>query len=183
MRVSVYSPSSVAEFAIALLLSLNRKIHKAYNRTREGNFLLDGLIGFDLHGKRIGVIGTGKIGQIFMTICHGFGMEILCSDMYPNQPFADSIGARYTTIEEILSTSDVISLHCPLTEETTHLICKKTIDQMKKGIIIINTARGTLFNTQDVIQGLKDGTIGGIGMDVYEHEEHYFFRDHSKTVI
>ncbi len=182
VRVPAYSPYSVAEFAVGLLLTLNRKIHKAYNRVREGNFALDGLAGFDLHDRTIGVIGTGKIGLIFAEIMKGFGCKILGYDLYPNPKFAE-MGGRYIELPELLSGSDVISLHCPLTPETRHLINRKAIAQMKPGAILINTSRGALVDTEAVIEGLKSRQIGALGLDVYEQEADLFFADLSNQII
>ncbi len=182
-RVPAYSPYAVAEHALALLMTLNRKIHKAYNRTREGNFSIQGLTGFDLYGKTAGVIGTGKIAQKFMNILSGLGMSIIAYDKYPNQEVADQIGFKYVTLDELYANSDVISLHCPLTPETKHMINYKSIEKMKKGVIIINTGRGKLIDTSILIEALKDGKIGGAGLDVYEEEAGYFFEDKSETIL
>ena len=181
VRVPAYSPYSVAEFAVGLLLTLNRKIHKAYNRIREGNFALDGLAGFDLHDRTIGVVGTGKIGLIFAKIMKGFGCKILGYDLYPNPKFTE--GGRYVELPELLSSSDVISLHCPLTPETRHLINRKAIAQMKPGAMLINTSRGALVDTEAVIEGLKSRQIGALGLDVYEQEADLFFADLSNQII
>jgi D-lactate dehydrogenase len=182
VRVPAYSPYSVAEFAVALLLTLNRKIHKAYNRVREGNFALEGLAGFDLHNRTVGVVGTGKIGLIFAEIMKGFGCNILGYDMYPHPKFAN-IGGKYVSLHELLSSSDVISLHCPLTPETHHLIGQKAIAQMKPGVTLINTSRGALVDTEAAIEGLKSRQIGALGMDVYEQEADLFFEDLSSKII
>jgi D-lactate dehydrogenase len=179
VNVPAYSPYAVAEHAIALLLTLNRKIHKSYNRTREFNFSLNGLTGFDLHGKTVGVIGTGKIGRIFIDICKGFGMNVLAYDLYPVK---DS-GIQYVTLEEIFEKSDIISLHCPLTKETFHIVNEETIGKMKKGVVIINTSRGALINSEDLLNGLKEGIIGAAGLDVYEEETELFYEDMSYTII
>ncbi|MBI4781572.1 MAG: 2-hydroxyacid dehydrogenase [Oscillatoriophycideae cyanobacterium NC_groundwater_1537_Pr4_S-0.65um_50_18] len=182
VRVPAYSPYSVAEFAVALLLTLNRKIHKAYNRVREGNFALDGLAGFDLHNRTVGVIGTGKIGFIFAEIMKGFGCEILGYDLHPNPKFAEAVG-RYVELSELLSSADVISLHCPLTPGTRHLIDREAIALMKPGAMLINTSRGALVDTEAAIEGLKSRQIGALGLDVYEQEADLFFEDLSNEII
>ena len=178
-RVPAYSPYAVAEHAMALLLTVNRKIHKAHNRTREFNFSLQGLTGFDLRGKTVGIVGTGKIGRVFADICRGFGMEILAYDKFPNP---DS-GLNYVELEELLRKSDVISLHCPLTEETRHMIDAKAISMMKKGVVIVNTSRGGLVNTEDLIQGLKSQQVGAACLDVYEEEGDFFYEDFSGQIV
>lgn len=179
VRVPAYSPYAVAEHAIALLLTLNRKIHRAYNRTREHNFSLNGLTGFDLHGKTMGVIGTGKIGKIFIDICRGFGMNVLAYDPYPI-PDSD---INYVSVEDICRNSDIISLHCPLTKETKHLIDKDTLKLMKKGIYIINTSRGALINSEDLLSAIKEEQVGGAVLDVYEEETEFFYEDLSGEII
>lgn len=179
VRVPAYSPYSVAEHAMALLLTLNRKTHKAYNRTRENNFTLSGLTGFDLHGKTVGVIGTGKIGKVFIDICKGFGMNILAYDLFPDKNFP----VEYVTKEELLSKSDIISLHCPLTEQTFHFIDDDSLNLLKDGVIIINTSRGGLIKKETLLTGLKCKKIGGAGLDVYEEEAEYFFEDFSNEII
>ena len=178
VRVPGYSPYAVAEHAMALLLCLNRKIHKAYNRTRDFNFSLKGLDGFDLHGKTVGVIGTGKIGQIFINICKGFGMRVLAYDLFPDL----TKGIEYVDLDTLLSESDVISLHCPLTEDTKHMIDANTIQQMKHGAIIINTSRGALIDSEALLTALKEERIGGAGLDVYEEESDLFFEDNSNLI-
>ena len=178
-RVPAYSPYAVAEHAMALLLTVNRRTHKAHNRTREFNFSLQGLTGFDLHGKTVGIIGTGKIGRVFADICRGFGMEILAYDVFPNP----ETGLTYVSLEELLSKSDIISLHCPLTEETDHLIREESIAKMKDGVVILNTSRGGLVNTEDLIQGLKSGKIGAACLDVYEEEGEVFYEDLSGHIL
>ncbi|MFQ3621850.1 MAG: 2-hydroxyacid dehydrogenase [Spirochaetales bacterium] len=183
VRVPAYSPHAVAEHAVALLLSLNRKIHKAYLRTREGNFTLAGLVGFDLYGKTAGIIGTGQIGRITGKILSGFGMRVLGHDPYPNETWAQEIGATYVGLEELLAQSDVISLHCPLTPENYHLINTEALARMKKGALLINTGRGALIDTKALIEALKTNHLGGAGLDVYEEEEEYFFEDFSSTII
>lgn len=182
VRVPAYSPYAVAEHAVALLLGLNRHIHKAYNRVREGNFSLDGLVGFDLHGKSVGVIGTGTIGQVFCSIMRGFGSKVLAFDPYPNQKLIDA-GVSYVELDEIYRRSDVISLHCPLTPQTHHLVDDAAIAKMKPGALLINTSRGGLVDTQSVIKGLKSGHLGGLALDVYEEEADLFFEDLSDQVI
>ena len=166
-RVPAYSPYAVAEHAMALLLTINRRTHKAYIRTRDFNFSLQGLAGFDLHGKTIGIIGTGKIGRVFADICKGFGMKILAYDKYPNP---DS-GLTYVELPELFEQSDIISLHCPLTEETHHIIDASSIAKMKPGVTILNTSRGALINTEDLIAGIKDKKVGAACLDVYEEVE------------
>jgi D-lactate dehydrogenase len=182
VRVPAYSPEAVAEHAIALLMTLNRRTHKAYQRTRDANFSLQGLVGYNLHGKTVGIIGTGKIGVATMAIFKGFGCKILASDPYPSE-HAKALGAEYVSLEELFRNSDVISLHCPLTSENKHLLDKNTFAIMKDGVTIINTSRGGLLNANDAIEALKSGRIGGLGLDVYEEEEHLFFHDHSSEII
>ncbi len=182
-RVPAYSPYAVAEHAAALLTTLNRRIHTAYNRTRDGNFALGGLVGRDLHGKTAGIIGTGKIGKILARILYGYGMRVLLNDLYPDQAFADSIEARYVEREELYRQSDVISLHCPLTPENRHMIGVESLALMKKEVIIINTGRGALIDTRALIGALKEGKVRGAGLDVYEEEEQYFFEDWSLSPI
>ena len=178
-RVPAYSPHAVAEHAMALLLTINRRIHKAYIRTREFNFRLQGLCGFDLYVKTVGVVGTGKIGQAFATICKGFGMNVLAYDKYPN-PNAD---LNYVELTELFEKSDIISLHCPLTPETKHVISAKSIYRMKEGVTIINTSRGALIDTEDLIRGLKDKHIGAACLDVYEEEGDVFYEDFSGHIL
>ncbi|MBD2358639.1 2-hydroxyacid dehydrogenase [Tolypothrix sp. FACHB-123] len=182
VRVPAYSPYGVAEHAVGLILSLNRKIHRAYNRVRDGNFSLDKLLGFNLNGRTVGIIGTGKIGLILGQIMKGFGCHLLAYDVFHNPELA-AIGGKYVELPELFANSDIISLHCPLTEETHHLINEKAIAQMKPGIMIINTSRGALINTQAVIEGLKSGQIGYLGVDVYEQESELFFEDLSDEII
>ena len=179
VHVPAYSPYAVAEHAMALLLTSVRRIHKAYNRTREFNFSLSGLTGFDFHGKTVGVIGTGKIGRIFMDICRGFGMKILAYDLFPA---ADS-GIEYVSLEELFSRSDVISLHCPLTDETRHMIDAEAIGRMKKGVVIVNTSRGGLIDTEALLEGIKARKIGAACLDVYEEEADIFFEDRSGHIL
>ena len=181
-RVPAYSPHAVAEHAIALILVLNRKIHRAYSRVREGNFALDGLLGFDLHGRTVGVVGTGNIGSIVATILVGFGCRVLAHDLAPSQE-CRAIGVDYVPLDEIWTRSDIITLHAPLTPDTQHLIDAKAINLMKPGVMIINTGRGALIDTPAVIAGLKTGRVGHLGLDVYEEEEGLFFEDRSAYAI
>ncbi|MBI9101107.1 MAG: 2-hydroxyacid dehydrogenase [Spirochaetales bacterium] len=183
VRVPAYSPYAVAEHAAALILSLNRKIHKAYSRTRESNFNIAGLEGFDLHGKTAGVIGAGKIGRIMIGILKGFGMNLLVFDHYKDQEYAKAIGFKYAELDEIFGESDIITLHCPLTAETHHMINKESIKKMKEGVMLINTSRGHLIDTKSLIKGLKSGKIGSAGLDVYEEEANYFFEDFSGSMV
>jgi D-lactate dehydrogenase len=182
VRVTDYSPYSVAEHAVALLLAINRKIHRAYNRTRDSNFALDGLMGFDLHGKSVAVIGTGKIGRVFARIMVGFGCNVIGYDKYPSKEF-EALGAHYAVPGEIARDADIISLHAPLTPETYHIINADTIARAKRGALLINTSRGGLVDTEAVIEGLKSGQIGGFATDVYEQEAGLFFRDLSSVVV
>jgi D-lactate dehydrogenase len=182
-RVSVYSPYAVAEFAVGLILMLNRKLYRSYNRVRDDNFSLNGLLGFDLHGCTVGVIGTGKIGLILAQIMHGFGCHLLGYDLYPNPKFEEIGNARYVSLPELFAQADIISLHCPLTPETQYLINSSAIAQMKRGVMLINTSRGHLIDTKAVIEGIKTGVIGYLGIDVYEDEDSLFFRDLSDTII
>lgn len=183
VRVPVYSPYAVAEHAFALILSLNRKIHKAYNRVREGNFDISGLLGFDLHGKNIGVIGTGNIGEKFLRIAKGFGLNSLAYDIYPNKELAKEIGFTYTDLNTIYKEADIIALHCPLSKDNYHLINKDTIKQMKDGVMLINTSRGGLIAANDLVDAMKTGKIGSVALDVYEKEADYFFQDLSHENI
>lgn len=183
VRVPAYSPHSVAEHAVALLMSLNRKTHKAYARVRELNFSLNGLIGFDLYQKTVGVIGTGKIGTAFSKIMLGFGCKVLAYDINPNPDLQGETNLQYASLEKILSESDVISLHVPLTPETKHLIDAKALEKIKTGAILINTGRGALIDTKALIKSLKTEKIGAAGLDVYEEEENIFFEDHSAQVL
>ena len=182
-RVPAYSPYAVAEHALALLMTVNRKTNKAYNRTREGNFSLVGLTGIDLNGKTGGVIGTGKIARIFIKILNGLGMNVIAYDKFPNEQAAKDENFTYVDLEEVFEKSDVISLHCPLLPDTKHIVNSESISKMKKGVIIINSARGGLVNTESLIEGLKNKKIGGAGLDVYENEKDYFFEDESGTVL
>ena len=183
VRVPAYSPYAVAEHAAALMLALNRKIYRAYNRTRDGNFSIQGLLGFDMYGKTAGVLGTGKIGRCLISILKGFGMQILAYDPFPDQNYARESGIRYSSLEEIYSTSDILSLHCPLSRETEYMINEAAIQKMKKGVILVNTSRGKLIDSKALILGLKSRIIGGAGLDVYEEESEYFFEDRSEDVI
>ena len=183
VRVPAYSPYAVAEHTMALLLALNRKIHKAYNRTREGNFALNGLVGFDLHGKTAGIIGTGKIGQVLIRILKGFGLQVLAYDVFPNERVAQDLHFQYVDLPTLFKSSDLISLHCPLTSETHHLIDKESIALMKPGVFLLNAGRGPLIDTKALIEGLKSHKIGAAGLDVYEEESNYFFEDFSSEVI
>ncbi|MGI6664922.1 MAG: 2-hydroxyacid dehydrogenase [Christensenellaceae bacterium] len=179
VRVPEYSPAAIAEHAAALLLSINRKVHRAYVRTRENNFSINGLMGFDLRGKKAGVIGTGKIGRLFIEIMRGFGMDVIAYDPYPLQN-SDIV---YVSLDTLLASADIISMHCPLTPETHHMINKNSIAQMKKGVLFVNTSRGALVDTPALIDALKAGQIGAAGLDVYEEEERYFFEDFSDQVV
>lgn len=183
VRVPAYSPNAVAEYTVALMLSLNRKIHRAAWRTREGNFSLHGLLGFDMHGKTAGIIGTGKIAKKLISILRGFGMNILAYDLYPDYNFARENQVVYTTLDELYHSSDIISLHCPLTEQTKYLINDYSISKMKDGVMIINTGRGQLIHTNALIEGLKNKKIGSAGLDVYEEENQYFYEDRSDKII
>ena len=178
-HVPAYSPYAVAEHAMALLLTSVRRIHKAFNRTREHNFSLAGLTGFDLHGKTAGVIGTGRIGRVFIDICRGFGMRVLAYDKFP----AGDSGIEYAQLGELLESSDVISLHCPLTEETYHMIDKAAVERCKKGVVIINTSRGALIDAGALLEGIKERKIGAACLDVYEEEADVFFQDFSGHII
>jgi len=182
-RVPSYSPNSVAEHAVGLVLTLNRKIHRAYNRVKEQNFSLDGFLGFDLKGKTIGVLGTGQIGAIFAKIMNGFGCKLLGYDVFQNESLVKDLGLKYVSLDELLAQSDIISLHAPLLPTTHHIINPETIQKMKDGVMIINTSRGALIDTKSVIQGLKQGKIGYLGMDVYEEEADLFFEDLSNQII
>ncbi|MFM8270101.1 MAG: 2-hydroxyacid dehydrogenase [Pseudomonadota bacterium] len=183
VRVPEYSPYAVAEHAVALLLTLNRKIHRSYSRVRELNFSLDGLVGTDLHGKTVGVMGVGRIGAVFAKIMSGFGCEVLLYDLKPDVELSKRLNAAYVGLEEIYRKSDIISLHVPLNSKTRYLINETSLSQMKKGVFLINTGRGGLVKTKDLIQSLKTGHLGGAGLDVYEEEEQVFFQDHSGDVL
>lgn len=179
VRVPAYSPYAVAEHAMALLLTSIRRIHKAYIRTRDFNFSLDGLTGFDLHGKTVGVVGTGKIGRIFIDICRGFGMNIIAYDKFPSK---DS-GIEYVELDELFSRSDIISFHCPLTDENRHMVNRESIDKMKKGVVLINTSRGALIDSNALVDGIKERKIGAACLDVYEEESDVFFHDFSGHIV
>lgn len=183
VRVPAYSPYAVAEHAVALMLALNRKIHRAYWRTRDGNFSLHGLMGFDMNGKTAGIIGTGKIARILIYILKGFGMNILANDVYPDERFAREAGFTYVPLEELYKRSDIISLHCPLTEQTRNMINEESIAMMKESVMLINTSRGQLIHTNALIEGLKSKKIVAAGLDVYEEEEDYFYEDKSDKII
>ena len=179
VHVPAYSPYAVAEHAIALLLTSVRRIHKAYNRTREFNFSLNGLTGFDFHGKTVGVVGTGKIGRIFIDICRGFGMKVIAYDLFP----AKDSGIDYVALDELLEQSDIISLHCPLTDETPHMINAAAIEKMKKGVVLVNTSRGGLIDAEALLEGIKARKIGAACLDVYEEEADVFFEDRSGHIM
>ncbi len=183
VRVPAYSPHAVAEFALTLMLTLNRKVHRAYWRTRDGNFALHGLMGFDMYGKTAGIIGTGKIAKILVRILKGLGMDVLGYDPYPDEKFALESGMNYVSLEELYAKSDIISLHCPLTEDTRYMINRHSIGQMKEGVMLINTGRGQLIHTNDLIEGLKSKRIGSAGLDVYEEEANYFYEDKSDKIM
>jgi D-lactate dehydrogenase len=182
VRVPAYSPYAVAEHAVGLILMLNRKLYKAYNRVRDDNFSLEGLLGFDLHDSTVGMVGTGKIGVCFARMMHGFGCRLLAYDVYQN-PACLELGVKYLELPELLASADIVSLHCPLTPETYHLIDAEMLKHLKMGAILINTSRGGLIDTQAAIAAIKSGQIGGFGIDVYEQEEDLFFEDLSDTVI
>lgn len=183
VRVPAYSPHAVAEHTVTLLMDINRKTYRAYQRTKKYNFSLNGLLGFDIYNKTIGVIGTGKIGKVFIKIMKGFGANILAYDMYPDKDFEKELDFKYVTLDELYKNSDIISLHCPLTKETDKLINKESIDKMKNGVIIINTSRGKLIDTKNLIKKLSEGKIGGLGLDVYEDEDEFFLNDMSNSYI
>ncbi len=183
VRVPRYSPYAVAEHAVALMLALNRKIHRAYWRTRDGNFSLHGLMGFDMHGKTAGLIGTGQIARILARILKGFGMKVIAFDPYPDLGWAETEGVNYVPLNELYARSDIISLHCPLTPETEYLINDESIARMKDGVMIVNTGRGKLIHTDMLIEGLKNNKIGSAGLDVYEEEADYFYEDKSDKII
>jgi len=183
VRVPAYSPYAVAEHTLALMLTLNRKTHKAYSRTRDGNFSLNGLLGFDMNGKTAGIIGTGKIAKILIHILRSMGMKVVAYDLYPDEDFAKKNEVEYTSLDELYGQSDIISLHCPLTRDTEYIINEESVEKMKDGVMIINTGRGKLINTQALIDGLKSKKIGSAGLDVYEEEGDYFFEDRSNKVM
>ncbi|MEY4922739.1 MAG: hypothetical protein RLY17_1456, partial [Pseudomonadota bacterium] len=182
VRVPAYSPEAVAEHAVGMMMSLNRRIHRAYQRTRDANFSLEGLIGFNMHNRTAGIIGTGKIGIATLRILNGFGMKLLAYDPYPGQQ-ALALGAEYVCLDELYAQSDVISLHCPMTSDNYHLLNKESFDKMKDGVMIINTSRGGLIDSAAAIKALKQQKIGALGMDVYENERDLFFEDKSNDVI
>lgn len=183
LRVPAYSPYAVAEHAIALLLTSIRRIHKAYIRSRDFNFSLSGLTGFDLHGKTIGVIGTGRIGRVFINICRGFGMNVLAYDKFPVEGLDNGDTIRYVELNELFAKSDVISLHCPLTEETNHIIDADALDKCKRGVIILNTSRGALVDAEALLNGIKSRKVGAACLDVYEEESDLFFEDNSGHIL
>ncbi len=183
VRVPAYSPHAVAEYAVAMMLSLNRKIHRAYWRTRDGNFSLHGLLGFDLYGKTAGIVGTGKIARPLIHILKGFGMQVVAYDIYPDNRYALAEGIEYVTLDELYQRADIISLHCPLTDRNRHMIDDAAIGRMKPGVILINTGRGQLIDTAALIEGLKEKQIGAAGLDVYEEEAAYFYEDTSDRIM
>ncbi|MEZ9579420.1 MULTISPECIES: 2-hydroxyacid dehydrogenase [unclassified Vibrio] len=182
VRVPAYSPESVAEHTVGMMMCLNRKLHKAYQRTRDANFSLEGLVGFNFHGKTVGMIGSGKIGLATMRILKGLGMNILCYDPYPN-PLAVELGAKYVELDELYQESDVISLHCPMSKENYHLLDATAFEKMKDGVMIVNTSRGELLDSTAAIEALKQSKIGALGLDVYDNEKELFFQDKSNDVI
>ena len=183
VRVPAYSPYAVAEYTLGLMLTLNRKIYRAVWRTREGNFALHGLEGFDMHGRTAGIIGTGRIAKILIHILRAMGMNVLASDPYPDLAFAEKEGIKYVSLDELYAGSDIISLHCPLTEENKYMINRNSIAKMKDGVMIINTGRGKLIDTEALIEGLKTKKVGSAGLDVYEEEGEYFYEDRSDVLI
>ena len=183
VRVPAYSPHAIAEYTVGLILAVNRKINKAYVRTREGNFSISGLMGVDLYGKTAGIIGTGKIGQILIKILKGFDMKVIAYDLFPNQKVADELGFEYVSLDELYANSDIISLNCPLTKDTQYMINRRSMLKMKDGVILVNTGRGQLIDSADLVEALKDKKVGAVALDVYEEEEDYFFEDKSTQVI
>lgn len=183
LRVPAYSPYAVAEHTMALLLTSIRRIHKAYIRTRDYNFSLAGMTGFDLHGKTVGVIGTGRIGRVFIDICRGFGMKVLAYDKFPTKGLDNGDTVRYVDLDELFRDSDIISLHCPLTEETYHIIDEASIEQCKQGVVILNTSRGALVDAEALLAGIKSRKIGAACLDVYEEEADFFFEDYSGHIL
>jgi len=177
VRVPEYSPYAVAEHAVALLLNVTRKLYKSYQRTRKYNFTLDGLLGFDIHGKTVGVIGTGKIGKVFIQIMKGFGTNVIAYDVYKDENASKELGFEYVSLDELYAKSDIISLHCPLTPETENIINTESIRKMKDGVVLINCSRGKLVDTNSLISEMETGKIGGVGLDVYEDEDEFFLRD------
>ena len=183
VRVPAYSPHAIAEYTVGLILAVNRKINKAYVRTREGNFSINGLMGVDLYGKTAGIIGTGKIGQILIKILKGFDMKVIAYDLFPNQKVAEELGFEYVSLDELYANSDIISLNCPLTKDTQYMINRRSMLKMKDGVILVNTGRGMLIDSADLVEALKEKKIGAVALDVYEEEENYFFEDKSNQVI
>ena len=183
LRVPAYSPYAVAEHAIAMLLTSIRRIHKAYIRTRDFNFSLAGMTGFDLHGKTVGVVGTGRIGRVFIDICRGFGMKVLAYDKYPAKDLKTDESLQYVSLNQLFEQSDIISLHCPLTEETYHLIDEASLEQCKRGVVIINTSRGALVDAEALLAGIKSRKVGAACLDVYEEESDFFFEDFSGHIL
>ena len=183
VRVPAYSPHAIAEYTVGLILAVNRKINKAYVRTREGNFSINGLMGVDLYGKTAGIIGTGKIGQILIKILKGFVMKVIAYDLFPNQKVAEELGFEYVSLDELYANSDIISLNCPLTKDTQYMINRRSMLKMKDGVILVNTGRGQLIDSADLVEALKDKKVGAVALDVYEEEENYFFEDKSTQVI
>jgi D-lactate dehydrogenase len=181
-RVPAYSPHAIAEHTLALILSLDRKTYRAHARVREGNFALDGLLGFDLKGKTVGIVGVGRIGLALAKILNGFGCRLIASDPVENPEFLE-LGGRYVSLDELVGTADIVSLHCPLTHQTRHLIDGAAIARMKRGVMLINTSRGAVLDTRAIIRGLKDGTIAYLGLDVYEEEDSLFFEDQSNRLM
>jgi D-lactate dehydrogenase len=181
-RVPAYSPNAVAEHTIALMLTLNRKLHRAYARVRDGNFALDGLLGFDLHTRTIGIVGTGRIGALVARILTGFGCRVIAHDVTPD-PHCAEIGVKYVSLDQLWAEADIVSLHAPLTPETRHMVDASALSRMKKGVMIVNTSRGALVDAAALIDGLKAGQVGFLGLDVYEEEEHLFFQDRSSQVL
>ena len=183
LRVPAYSPYAVAEHTMAMLLTSIRRIHKAYIRTRDFNFSLSGMTGFDLHGKTVGVVGTGRIGRAFIDICRGFGMRVLAYDKYPASDLENTPNVRYVELDELFTQSDIISLHCPLTEETYHLVNEESIEKCKKGVVLLNTSRGALVDAEALLAGIKSRKVGAACLDVYEEESDFFFEDFSGHII
>jgi len=183
VRVPAYSPYAIAEHAVALIMALNRKTHRAFYRIRDNNFTITGLKGFDMYGKTAGVIGTGKIGKVLINILKGFGMNVLAYDVFPDEKYAEQVGFKYVSLDDLYRNSDIISLNCPLNKSTYHLISRESITKMKDGVMIINTGRGHLIDTKALIEGLKKNKIGAAGLDVYEEESEFFFEDFSNQII
>jgi len=183
VRVPAYSPHAIAEHTVALMLTLNRKVHRAYYRTRDSNFALSGLLGFDMYGKKAGVIGAGRIGKTLVKILSGFGMEVMVYDKFKDEEFAQATGCKYVSLNDLFINSDIISLNCPLTKDTEYLINADSISMMKKGVMLVNTGRGKLIKTSDLVEGLKSGQIGSAGLDVYEEENQFFFEDLSDRIL